>query len=116
MRARLGARIMRESGSAPLAAMLIKVTDPASIDDLIRFLSRIGFIVTECRVDTVGIDCGGEPRDVVLQRLEIYLQLWQATRAGVSAVVESDGAESTNEGKDAAVLRRRGPGADVQGR
>ncbi len=96
--------------------MLIKVTDPASIDELVRFLSRTGFIVTECGVDTVGIDCGGEPGDVVLQQLEVYLQLWQATRSGVSAVVESDHAESTDEGEDAAVLRRRGAGADTQGR
>jgi hypothetical protein len=116
MRARLGARMMRESGSAPLAAMLIKITDPASIDELIRFLSRIGFRVNKCGVETVRIDSGREPRPVVRQQLEIYLQLWQATRSGVSAVVESDRAESTDEGKDAAVLRRRGAATDVQGR
>jgi hypothetical protein len=78
----------------PAAAMLIRVTDPAFIDELIRFLSRIGFTVNECGVDTVGIDHGGEPRAVVLQQLQVYLQLWQATRSGVAAVVESENAEA----------------------
>jgi hypothetical protein len=99
MRDTLGARMMREWGPAPLAAMLIKVTDPASIDDLIRFLSRIGFTVDECGGRTVRIDRRGEAPDVVLQQLEIYLQLWQVTRPGVSAVVESIDAGSTDEAK-----------------
>jgi hypothetical protein len=96
--------------------MLINVTDPASIDDLIRFLSRIGFTANACGVDTVGIDCGTEPRAAVRQQLEIYLQLWQATGSGVAAVVEPDDAESTDEGEDAPVVRRRGAAADVQDR
>jgi hypothetical protein len=79
--------------------MLIKVTDPASIDDLTRFLSRIGFTVDECRGRTVRIDGRGEAPDVVLQQLEIYLQLRQATRPGVSAVVESIDAGSTDEAR-----------------
>jgi hypothetical protein len=97
MRVRLRARMMRESGSAPLAAMLIKVTDPASIDELIRFLSGIGFSAHQGGLETVRIDPGTEPRVVARQQLEIYLQLWQATRPEVSAVVDSDVAESTDE-------------------
>jgi hypothetical protein len=77
--------------------MLIKVTDPASIDELIRFLSRLGFSANDCGVETVRIDCRREPRAAVRQQLEIYLQLWQATRSGVDAVVESHDAERPDE-------------------
>ena len=94
--------------------MLIKVTDPASIDELVRFLSRTGFGASECGADTVRIDRRGEPRAVVRQQLGIYLQLWQATRSGVSAMVESDDAGSTDEVEDGAVLRSRGADAEVK--
>jgi hypothetical protein len=77
--------------------MLIRVTNPAFVHELIRFLWRIGFAVNECGVDTVGIDRGGEPRAVVRQQLQVYLQFWQATRSGVAAVVEPDDVESTDE-------------------
>jgi hypothetical protein len=89
--------------------MLIRVTDPAFIDELIRYLSRIGFTVNECGVDTVGIDHGGEPRAVVRQQLQVYLQFWQATHSGVSAVVESDDAGAqTNQRHSRAAWTRSG--------
>ena len=94
---RRAAATIRWCGKRPAAAMLIRVTNPAFTDELIRFLSRLGFTVNECGADTVGIDCGGEPRAAVREQLQLYLQLWQAPYSGVSAVVESDDAQRTDE-------------------
>jgi hypothetical protein len=82
--------------------MLIRVTHPAFVDELVRYLSRIGFTVNARGGDTVEIDRGGEQRAVVRQQLQVYLQLWQGTRSGVSAVIESASAETAENAEGAA--------------
>ena len=62
-----------------------------------RFLKRMGFTVDECDYDAVRVERLSEGAEAVLEaRLQLYVQVWQATRGDVSAVVErlSDGHES----------------------
>jgi hypothetical protein len=84
-----------EGGDYPAAAMLITVTDPAFVDDLVRYLWRTGFTVNDRGENAVGIDRGGEERAVVREQLQVYLRLWESTRSGVSVAVERDEAETS---------------------
>ena len=79
---------MRE-GEYPAAAVLIRVSHPALVDDLVRFLERMGFAAVECDYGAVCVELGGEKTAPKLRaQLELYVQVWQATRPGVAAALE----------------------------
>jgi hypothetical protein len=49
----------------------------------------MGFTVDECDYDAVRVERLSEGAEAVLEaRLQLYVQVWQATRGDVSAVVE----------------------------
>jgi len=73
----------------PRCGVLVRISNPHLVDDLVRFLKRMGFTVDECDYDAVCVELVGEGADAVLEaRLQLYVQVWQATRGDVSAVVE----------------------------
>lgn len=72
--------------------MQIRLTHPHLGLDLIRFLDRTGFRAKECGYDTIAVDIGHEEPAARRAQLLLYLGVWQATRPGVSALIESDDA------------------------
>jgi hypothetical protein len=48
----------------------------------------MGFAVEDCGFDTILVRLPEGDRPVVRAQLELYVHVWQATRAGISAVVE----------------------------
>jgi hypothetical protein len=75
------------------AAVRIRVSHPALVDDLVRFLERMGFAAVECDYDAIRVDLGGERTAPAFRaQLELYVQVWQATRPGVAAALEPEDA------------------------
>jgi hypothetical protein len=71
--------------------MQIRLTHARFGDELIRYLTSMGFDVRECGYDTIRVETVDDARaDVVREQLRLYLQVWEATRAGVSAVIDDD--------------------------
>jgi hypothetical protein len=71
--------------------MRIRLTHPFLGDDLVRFLERMGFTVEESDYDTFEVRIGEQEPAARRAQLLLYLHVWQATRPGVSALVEADG-------------------------
>lgn len=73
--------------------MRIRVSHPALVDDLVRFLERMGFAAVECDYGAIRVELRGE-RTAPERRaqLELYVQVWQATRPGVGAALEPEDA------------------------
>jgi len=68
----------------------VRITHPHLLDDLARFLERMGFTVEECGYDTVCVERIGEGVSAVVEtQLRLYVQVWQATRPEVTATVEA---------------------------
>jgi hypothetical protein len=83
-----GGRSLRPTG-VPRCGVLVRISNPQLVDDLVRFLKRMGFTVDECDYDAVRVERLSEGAEAVLEaRLQLYVQVWQATRGDVSAVVE----------------------------
>jgi hypothetical protein len=73
--------------------MLIRVSHPALVDDLVRFLERMGFAAVECDYGAIRVELGGErTAPEVKAQLQLYVQVWQATRPGVAAALEPEDA------------------------
>jgi hypothetical protein len=67
----------------------IRVSHPAFLDDLVRFLERMGFAAVECDYDAIRVELRGERTAPELRaQLQLYVQVWQATRPGVVAALE----------------------------
>jgi hypothetical protein len=72
---------------SPFQAMHIEITDPALIDDLVKFLQNC-----QCKLDAVGRSCveasppaaGGDERLCCLQ-IDGFLRVWCALHPGVHA-------------------------------
>lgn len=80
-------------GAHTVAAVRIRVSHPASVDDLVRFLERMGFAAVECDYAAICVELGGERTAPEFQaQLELYVQVWQATRPGVVAALEPEDA------------------------
>jgi hypothetical protein len=80
-------------GEHPAAAVRIRVSHPALVDDLVRFLERMGFAAVECDYAAICVELGEERTAPEFQaQLELYVQVWQATRPGVAAALESEDA------------------------
>lgn len=47
-------------GAHTVAAVRIRVSHPASVDDLVRFLERMGFAAVECDYAAICVELGGE--------------------------------------------------------
>jgi len=69
--------------------MRIRVSHPPFLDDLVRFLERMGFAAVECDYDAIRVESRGERTAPELwAKLQLYVQVWQATRPGVDAALE----------------------------
>jgi hypothetical protein len=62
------------------------------VDDLVHFLERMGFAAVECDYGAIRVEVPGERTAPELRALELYVQVWQATRPGVAAALESEDA------------------------
>jgi hypothetical protein len=63
------------------------------VDDLVRFLERMGFGAVECDYGAVCVELQEEKTAPELRaQLELYVQVWQATRSGVAAALEPEDA------------------------
>ena len=74
--------------ACPPAALRIRISHPHLVSDLVRFLKRMGFAVEDCGFDTILVRLPEGDSPVLRAQLELYVHVWQATRAGISAVVE----------------------------
>jgi hypothetical protein len=71
----------------------IRVSHPALLDDLVRFLERMGFAAVECDYGAIRVELGGERTAPEFRaQLELYVQVWQATRPGVELALEPEDA------------------------
>ena len=71
----------------------IQVSHAALVDDLVRFLERMGFAAAECDYGAIHVELGGERTAPEFRaQLELYVQVWQATRPHVAAALESEDA------------------------
>ncbi len=52
----------------------------------------MGFAAVECDYGTVRVELGGETAPKLRAQLELYVQVWQATRPGVAAALEPEDA------------------------
>jgi len=69
------------------AALRIQISHPRLVDELIRYLARMGFSAHESGYDEVTVDDRyGQRGEILAAQLYVYLQVWEATRPGVSAV------------------------------
>jgi hypothetical protein len=60
--------------------VLVKLSDPALVDDLVDFLSRSGCIAQAQDATTVLVSIPRSLREDAAQlELDLYLQVWQAT-------------------------------------
>lgn len=72
------------------AAVRIRISHPHLLEDLVRFLERMGFTVDEAGYDSVHVDLAHADDTTAMQaQVQLYLDVWQATRRDVSAAVES---------------------------
>jgi hypothetical protein len=63
------------------------------VDDLVRFLERMGFAAVECDYGAIRVELRRERTAPELRaKLELYVQVWQATRPGVVAALEPEDA------------------------
>lgn len=73
--------------------MRIRISHPAFIDDLVRFFERMGFVAVECDYDAIRVELRGERTAPELRtQLQLYVQVWAATRPGVAAALEPEDA------------------------
>jgi len=79
--------------------MRIRLTHPSLGDDLVWFLDRMGFSVEESDYDTFEVRVGQHEPAARRAQLLLYLHVWQATRPGVSALVEADGDSASDAGR-----------------
>jgi hypothetical protein len=71
----------------------IRVSHPALVDDLVRFLERMGFAAVECDYGAIHVELGGERTAPEFRaQLDFYVQVWQATRPDVAAALEPEDA------------------------
>jgi hypothetical protein len=71
----------------------IQVSHPALIEDLVRFLERMGFAAVECDYGAVRVELRGESAAPERRaQLQLYVQVWQATRPGVAIALEPEDA------------------------
>jgi hypothetical protein len=69
----------------------IRVSHPALVDDLVRFLERMGFAAVECDYGAIRVELREERNAPEFRaQLELYLEVWQATRPGVAAALEPE--------------------------
>ncbi|HYY75662.1 MAG TPA: hypothetical protein VE644_05000 [Gaiellaceae bacterium] len=60
--------------------MLVKLSNPALVDDLVEFLSRSGCVVEAQDETTVLVSIPRSLRDDAAQlELDLYLRVWEAT-------------------------------------
>jgi hypothetical protein len=71
----------------------IQVSHPSLVEDLVGFLERMGFVAVECDYSAVRVELPGE-RTAPKRRaqLQLYVQVWQATRPGVAIALETEDA------------------------
>ena len=70
--------------------MRIRISHPAFVDDLVRFLERMGFAAVECDYNAVRVDLSGKRAGPEARaQLQLYIQVWQATHHGVTATFEA---------------------------
>ena len=75
------------AGGPLLRHMQIRITHSGLSEDLVQFLTRMGFAVQETDYCTFTVDIRDEEPAPRRAQLLLYLHVWQATRRGVSAFV-----------------------------
>lgn len=66
--------------------MLVKLSNPALVDDLVEFLSRSGCVAEAQDETTVLVSIPRSLRDDAAQlELDLYLRVWEATHPEASA-------------------------------
>jgi hypothetical protein len=71
----------------------IQVSHPSLVEDLVRFLGRMGFAAVECDYGAVRVELRGESTAPERRaQLQLYVEVWQATRPGVAIALEPEDA------------------------
>ena len=74
------------------AALRIQISHPWLVDELVGYLARMGFSAHESGYAEVTVDDRyGQDGEILAAQLQVYLQIWEATRPGVSAVAGKPG-------------------------
>ena len=108
----MGAGTAAAAVGIPLRLLRVRLTHPAFVDDLIRFLERMGLSIDECEYDTIRLRPTGKGGTGDHSQVRFYLGVWQATHPGVTALLAFEDTPDVIDVADAfEAPRRPAPGA-----